>query len=222
MDRREDPQQGRLARGFFDRPVLEVATELLGCRVSHAGVTIRLTEVEAYDGSNDPGSHAFRGLTARTAVMFGQPGGLYVYFTYGMHFCANLVCGPVGVASAVLMRAGEVVEGIDVAGSRRPGVVDRDLARGPARLAMALGLGREQNGIDTVARDSPFVARATMPGPCASPCLPGAVVSSGPRVGVSGAGGEATAYPWRFWLEGEPTVSTYRPGKVRPSKPVVP
>jgi DNA-3-methyladenine glycosylase len=220
MDRREDPQQGRLARGFFDRPVLEVATELLGCRVSHAGVTIRLTEVEAYDGSNDPGSHAFRGLTPRTRVMFGEPGGLYVYFTYGMHYCANLVCGPVGAASAVLMRAGEVVEGVEVAGSRRPGVVGRDLARGPARLAMTLGLGREHNGIDTVARDSPFVVRATLPGPHA--IRPGAVVSSGPRVGVSGAGGEATAYPWRFWLEGEPTVSAYRSAKVRPPKPAIP
>jgi len=218
MDSREGPQQGRLARGFFDRPVLEVATELLGCRVSHAGVTIRLTEVEAYDGSNDPGSHAFRGLTPRTRVMFGEPGGLYVYFTYGMHFCANLVCGPVGAASAVLMRAGEVVEGIQVAGTRRPGVVDRDLARGPARLAMALGLGREQNGIDTVAGDSPFVVRAALSGPCAGHP---AVVSSGPRVGVSGAGGEATAYPWRFWLDGEPTVSVYRPAKprVRPTRP---
>jgi len=218
MDSQQDPQGGRLARGFFDRPVLEVATELLGCRVSHAGVTIRLTEVEAYDGSNDPGSHAFRGLTPRTRVMFGEPGGLYVYFTYGMHFCANLVCGPVGAASAVLMRAGEVVEGIEVAGTRRPGVVDRDLARGPARLAMALGLGREQNGIDTVAGDSPFVVRAALSGPCAG--RP-AVVCSGPRVGVSGAGGEATAYPWRFWLEGETSVSTYRSAKVRSPKPAI-
>src|SRR6185436_12620194 len=163
MDRQQDLQEGRLARGFFDRPVLEVARELLGCHVSHAGVTIRLTEVEAYDGSNDPGSHAFRGLTPRTRVMFGEPGGLYVYFTYGMHFCANLVCGPVGAASAVLMRACEVVDGLDVAGSRRPGVVGRDLARGPARLAMALGLGRDQNGIDTVARESSFVVRAALP-----------------------------------------------------------
>ena len=211
--------QERATRAFFARPVLEVAPELLGCAVSHAGVTIRLTEVEAYDGSNDPGSHAFRGPTPRTRVMFGEPGGLYVYFTYGMHFCANLVCGSAGAASAVLLRAGEVVEGLEVARSRRPGVVDRDLARGPARLAMALALGRDQNGIDTVATDSTFVVRARMGGLLSGPA--GDVVHSGPRVGVSGPGGHAAAYPWRFWLKGEPTVSAYRPGKVRPPKPVV-
>jgi len=227
MAGQQDPTQGRLTRAFFARPVLEVAPELLGCSVSHAGVTIRLTEVEAYDGSNDPGSHAFGGLTARTRVMFGEPGGLYVYFTYGMHFCANLVCGPVGAASALLMRAGEVVEGLEVAGRRRPGVIDRDLARGPARLAMTLALGRAQNGIDTVATDSSFVVRAALPdsfsGPFAAPFggRSGSVVRSGPRVGVSGPGGDAAAYPWRFWLEGERTVSAYRPGKVRRPKPAV-
>ena len=111
----------RLERAFFARPVLQVAPELLGCTVTHAGVTVRLTEVEAYDGSNDPGSHAFRGQTPRTQVMFGEPGGLYVYFTYGMHWCANLVCGSAGSASAVLLRAGEVVDGIEMARARRAG-----------------------------------------------------------------------------------------------------
>jgi len=219
MARQRDPQQGRLTRAFFARPVLEVAPELLGCTVSHAGVTLRLTEVEAYDGSNDPGSHAFRGQTPRTAVMFGEPGGLYVYFTYGMHWCANLVCGATGEASAVLLRAGEVVEGLDVARTRRAGVADRGLARGPARLAMTLALTRDQNGIDTVAPDSALVMRRV---PSRSPGLPGAsrpVVRTGPRVGVSGSGGDVAAYPWRFWLEGEATVSAYRPGKVRPPKP---
>ena len=228
MAGQQDPPQDRLTRAFFARPVLDVAPELLGCHISHAGVTVRLTEVEAYDGSNDPGSHAFRGPTPRTQVMFGQAGGLYVYFSYGIHWCANLVCGPVGAASAVLMRAGEVVEGLDVARLRRADSTDRDLARGPARLTKALALGRDQNGIDTVATDSPFVVRAPMPRPSpgpssrsGSPGSSGVVVRSGPRVGVSGPGGEAAAYPWRFWLEGEATVSGYRPGKVRRPKPAV-
>jgi DNA-3-methyladenine glycosylase len=213
----------RLTRAFFARPVLEVAPELLGCTVAHAGVTIRLTEVEAYDGANDPGSHAFRGQTPRTRVMFGEPGGLYVYFTYGMHWCANLVCGAVGAASAVLLRAGEVVEGVEVARTRRPGVTARDLARGPARLAMTLGLERDQNGIDICAADSACVVRAASGGsqPAWSRSS-GARVRTGPRVGVSGAGGDGAAYPWRFWLEGEATVSAYRPGTVRKPKPAVP
>lgn len=217
MGRQQDARQRRLTRAFFARPVLKVAPDLLGCTVSHAGVTVRLTEVEAYDGVNDPGSHAFRGPSPRTRVMFGEPGGLYVYFTYGMHWCANLVCGPAGVASAVLMRAGEVVEGLDVAGSRRNGVIHRDLARGPARLAMTLALGRDQNGLDTIATNSPFVVRS--PIRCSASGSPGTVVLTGPRVGVSGPGGDGAAYPWRFWLDGENTVSAYRPGKVRPAKP---
>jgi DNA-3-methyladenine glycosylase len=225
---------GRLSRAFFARPVLEVAPELLGCTVSHAGVTIRLTEVEAYDGANDPGSHAYRGQTPRTRVMFGEAGGLYVYFTYGMHWCANLVCGPPGAASAVLMRAGEVVGGLETARARRVGFSDRDLARGPARLAMTLALTRDQNGIDAVAADSPLVLRAAAPVPLlgttsepvsgsASGSAPGSpgddCVRSGPRVGISGPGGDGARYPWRFWLDGEETVSAYRPGKVRPAKP---
>ena len=202
---------GRLTREFFARPALEVAPELLGCTVSHAGVTVRLTEVEAYDGSNDPGSHAFRGLTPRTRVMFGEPGRLYVYFTYGMHWCANLVCGPAGVASGVLMRAGEVVDGLELARSRRAGARDQDLARGPARLAKTLALGRDQNGIDTVPTGNTFEVRALIRDP--STGSSGAVVRTGPRVGISGPGGDSAAYPWRFWLEGEATVSAYRRGQ---------
>jgi DNA-3-methyladenine glycosylase len=150
--------------------------------------------------------------------MFGEPGGLYVYFTYGMHWCANLVCGPSGTASAVLLRAGQVVDGLAVAISRRAGATERDLARGPARLAMALALGRGHNGIDTVAQDDAFVVRAAPGGPSTGNV---GEIRAGPRVGVSGAGGDAAAYPWRFWLEGESTVSAYRPGKVRPPKPAV-
>ena len=223
MAGKQDPAQDRLSRTFFARPVLDVAPELLGCHISHAGVTVRLTEVEAYDGSNDPASHAFRGPTARTQVMFGEPGGLYVYFTYGMHWCANLVCGAAGAASAVLLRAGEVVDGLDLARSRRSCIVDRDLARGPARLTVALALGRDQNGLDITATGSDVVVRPPMPaGPVrrtGSGGASGGVVRSGPRVGVSGPGGDGAAYPWRFWLEGEATVSAYRPGTVRRSKP---
>jgi DNA-3-methyladenine glycosylase len=203
------PAGERLPRAFFDRPVLQVAPDLLGCTVTHAGVTVRLTEVEAYAGEQDPGSHAFRGPTPRTQVMFGHPGGLYVYFTYGMHWCANLVCGPEGHASAVLLRAGAVVGGEDVAADRRAGIVRRDWARGPARLATTLALSGEQDGLDVCTPDSPVVVGPRV----------GAVevhrVRTGPRVGVSGAGGDATAYPWRFWVEGEASVSAYRPGKPR-------
>ena len=207
----------RLTRAFFERPVLQVAPDLVGAHVSHGGVTIRLTEVEAYDGPNDPGSHAFRGLTPRTSIMFGPPGGLYVYFSYGMHWCANLVCGGEGTPSAVLLRAGEVVGGLDLARHRRGAVADRDLARGPARLTQALGLSGEQNGLDVTASDSP-VSVVPRPGG-AGAAGPAAVVRSGPRVGVSGAGGDGDVYPWRFWADAEPTVSTYRLAKPRRPRP---
>jgi DNA-3-methyladenine glycosylase len=147
----------------------------------------------------------------------GCIGARNVYFTYGMHWCANLVCGSVGVANGVLMRAGEVVDGLELAGSRRAGVPDRDLARGPARLAKTPALGRDQNGIDTLSTGIAFVARAPIRDPSTSSS--GAVVRAGPRVGVSGPGGDAAAYPWRFWLEGEATVSAHRPGMVRRPKP---
>lgn len=185
-------------------PVLEVAPRLLGARLTHAGVTVRLTEVEAYDGADDPGSHAHRGPTARNQVMFGPPGHLYVYFTYGMHHCCNVSCGPVGRASAVLLRAGEVVDGLDLARERRPRSTVRDLARGPARLCRALAIDRAQNGLD--------LADHLELGP------PVAEVSSGPRVGLR----HAADRPWRFWITEDPTVSRYVPaaplGRRRPDR----
>jgi DNA-3-methyladenine glycosylase len=207
--RQQDPSSRRLTRPFFAGDVLDVAPALLGATITHAGVTVRLTEVEAYAGTSDPGSHAFRGPTPRTEVMFGRAGHLYVYFTYGMHWCANVVCGPDGAASAVLLRAGEVVGGDDLAAARRAGVARRDWARGPARLATTLALRGEQSGLDACMPRGPV----TFASPVRSPAA--ALVRTGPRVGVSGAGGDAAAYPWRFWLDGEPTVSPYRPAKPR-------
>jgi DNA-3-methyladenine glycosylase len=122
---------------LLDGPVEQVAPTLLGGLLRHGDVVVRLTEVEAYGGASDPASHAFRGRTARTEVMFGPPGRLYVYFSYGMHWAANIVCGPDGTASGMLLRAGEVVEGLEVARSRRGRAADRDLARGPGRLTQA-------------------------------------------------------------------------------------
>lgn len=176
-------------------------------------VAIRLTEVEAYAGSEDPGSHAYRGPTPRTRIMFGDAGFAYVYFSYGMHHCLNVVCGPVGTASAVLLRGGEVVDGLEAARSRRDvgrGTphLERDLARGPARLASALGVDLHHKGVDLC--DPTSLVRLET-----SAALRGAVVETGPRVGVSGPGGDGTTYPWRFWLAGDPTVSTYRAAKTR-------
>ncbi len=179
-------------------PVLDVAPRLLGATLRHGDVALRLTEVEAYDGPNDPGSHAYRGRTPRNAVMYGEPGHLYVYFTYGMHHCCNVVCGPSDTPSAVLLRAGEVVDGLDVARSRRPRSTDRDLARGPARLCQALAIGLAENGVDLTS------------GPLTLDLGdPVSDVSSGPRVGLRGAPDR----PWRFWVTGDPSVSAYRPAK---------
>ena len=189
-----------MRRTDLGRPVLEVAPALLGAHLSAGGVTVRLTEVEAYAGEGDPGSHAFRGRTPRTEVMFGPAGHAYVYFTYGMHWCMNVVTGPDGQASAVLLRAGEVVAGLDAARERRPGVRERDLCRGPARLCRALGVDGACNGADLLDAASPV---RLLPGPPAPPQR----MRTGPRVGVAGDGASA---PWRFWLDGEPTVSPYR------------
>jgi DNA-3-methyladenine glycosylase len=202
----------RLPRAFFARPSVEVAPSLLGRHLSFGGVTLRLTELEAYAGGLDPGSHAFRGPTPRTEPMFGPPGFTYVYFTYGHHWCVNLVVGEVGSASAVLVRGGEVVEGHDLVRARRGGVRERDWARGPGRLGQALAMGREHTGRDFCrpAIGDPIDLVVSEGEPVAA-----ADVAVGPRVGVSGPGGDGTAYPWRFWVAGDPHVSPYRPGVVR-------
>jgi DNA-3-methyladenine glycosylase len=263
---------GLLRRGFFAGSSLEVAPRLLGCVLEHETgeglVAVMLTEVEAYEGAVDPASHAYRGRTARNAVMFGEPGHAYVYFTYGMHFCVNLVCRPEGTASAVLLRAGRVIQGIPLAAARRgagrdgaghgagapgpgagasgPGAgaprwssgprvsgsggpsrpagvgaaggvspaVERELARGPARLCQALGIDRGQDGADACDPASPLrirPARETSSGQSAPD------VTRGPRVGISAAADR----PWRFWLTGDPTVSAYRPHTPRARPKVI-
>lgn len=188
----------------FDRALLagsavRVAPLLLGATIRHGAVAVRLTEVEAYLGADDPGSHAFRGQTKRNSVMFGEPGHLYTYFTYGMHTCANVVCGVPGAASGVLLRAGEVIDGIPEARSRRlTSKTHHDLARGPARLAVALGITLAHGGTDLAAGPVTLEVGDTV-----------ADYLSGPRTGVSGAGG-GTDFPWRFWIPGERSVSPYK------------
>ena len=193
--------------------VLDAARLLLGCHLladtSDGEVAVRLVEVEAYRGADDPAAHSYRGRTARNAVMFGPPGCLYVYFVYGLHFCANISCLPDGDAGAVLLRAGEVVSDLGVARRRRPTARSAaELARGPARLASLLGLRREHNGVDVTDPASPV---RLLPG---EP-MPATQVLAGPRVGVAAAQDR----PWRFWVDGSQAVSAYRRGTRRRPRP---
>jgi len=193
--------------GFYLRPLLEVTRDLLGRLLVHRAPegtsAVRLVEVEAYDGAGlDPASHAHRGPTPRNAVMFGPPGHLYLYFTYGMHWCANVVCGPERVAQAVLLRAGEPVCGTELMAARRPASRPRDLARGPARLCQALGLAGWANG--AFLTSGPVLLTAGWP-------VPDDQVTWTGRVGVA----SATDRPWRALATGHPNVSPGRPGPAR-------
>jgi len=194
----------RPTRAKLARPAVDVAPELLGgLLVSDIGgepVTVRITEVEAYEGRQDPASHAYRGPTKRTAVMFGPAGYLYCYFVYGMHWCANVTCGAGDIAAAVLLRAGEIVDGRLIAEHRSsPGTPAVKLASGPARLARCLGLDGTYTGVDLLADTSP-VRLVSLARP--------AGFERGPRVGIT----VAVDHPWRFWLPGEPSVSSFRAG----------
>ncbi|MEU4558306.1 DNA-3-methyladenine glycosylase [Actinoplanes sp. NPDC023936] len=186
---------------------VDVAAQLLlGWRLTANGVTVRLTEVEAYSGlGEDPASHAHRGVTNRNRVMFGPAGRLYVYQIYGMHFCANVVCGETGKAAAVLLRAGAVIDGLEIARERRPAArKDIDLAAGPAKLMQVLALNRDANGSSLLDGTGP--AALSPPADPASPDGPAYEIEAGPRVGVT----SAHDVPWRFWISGDPTVSSYR------------
>lgn len=186
-----------------------ILNSLLHVRSPEGTVTVRLTEVEAYHGPVDPGSHAFRGRTERNKVMFGEPGGLYTYFTYGMHTCANIVCAPAGVGSGILLRAGEVVDGVGLARSRRvTSRSDADLAKGPGRLAVATGITLDDGGVDVVTGSRVQLELAE----------PVAEFLQGPRTGVSGPGG-TEEFPWRFWIPGDRTVSPYKRASVRKRVP---
>jgi DNA-3-methyladenine glycosylase len=189
-------------RVFYARPVLRVARALLGRDLIHdtplGRVSGRIVEVEAYRGADDPASHAFRGRTARNAVMFGPPGHAYVYFTYGMHHCLNIVTGREGAASAVLIRALEPMAGQDLMAARRGVTEWRRLMRGPGCVAQALGLTRRHNGLD-LATGPLWMS----PGP---PRRQGRRVASGPRIGIR----RGTDLPWRFFLVGHPCVSGNR------------
>lgn len=190
------------------RDSLSVAPDLLGARLRVGPVTLRITEVEAYHGAADPAAHAYRGWRPHTRHLFEAPGTLYCYRSYGIHICANIVCGPSGSGSAVLLRAGEVVDGLDVARARRPGVADARLARGPGCLGQALALTLDDSGRRLGEPDLELLPRR------------GAIrqIRTGPRVGVS----VAARRPWRFWLAGEPSVSPYRASpRLRPPESVV-
>jgi len=190
----------RVPRGFFARDSRVVAPELLNKVLVRGERSGRIVEVEAYAGTEDPASHGFRGPTARNEVMFGPAGHLYVYFTYGMHFCANTVCGGVGESSAVLLRALAPLTGLDEMRAAR-GVAakrERDLCSGPAKLCQAFGIDRDQDGVDLVTDGDIGVYDDGTP----PPVIPGV----SPRIGIAVAVDE----PWRWFVSGDPNLS--RPG----------
>jgi DNA-3-methyladenine glycosylase len=200
------PCVNQMTRADLEHDPLLVARRLLGCELESSSpqgdVRVRLVEVEAYRGGDDPASHCYRGRTERNAVMFGPAGHLYVYFVYGMHFCMNVVCLTDGMPGAVLLRAGEVVQGHDLARKRRPAARgDAHLASGPARLAGVLSVTREENGVDLTSSHATIRLYRGEP-------VDESVVRTGPRVGVA----TAVDVPWRSWVDGSPAVSNYRRG----------
>lgn len=194
----------RLTKAFYERDALTVARDLIGCvfvhRVERATLAVRLVETEAYRGEQDPGSHGYRGMTPRTRTMFGPPGRLYVYFTYGMHWCVNIVCGRTGTCEAVLMRAGQPLQGLDVMRENRNGVADRLLASGPARLAQAMGISKMHDGASLLRGGSFYCATDDE-----TEELRKGEVSQTERIGL--ATGRGHDIPWRFVVPGHPHAS---------------
>jgi DNA-3-methyladenine glycosylase len=193
----------RLPRSFFARPSPEVGPDLLGrILVRKVGdgrlLTVRIVEAEAYQ-EDDPASHSFRGRTNRTEVMFGPPGHAYVYFTYGMHNCMNVVTGSTGEGSAVLLRAAEPLEGLEEMARRRGTNDPRALCSGPGRLCQALGIDRAENGLDLVRGRLLWLLEG-------APVAP-STINVGPRVGIR----SGTERPWRFSVQGDRFVSRARP-----------
>ena len=195
----------RLGRPFYARDAVAVAKDLIGCIFVHDGpsgrIAVRLIETEAYRGVLDPGSHGHRGKTPRTEVMYGPPGRLYVYFTYGMHWCANIVCAQEGTCEAVLLRAGEPLEGVESMRANRPKIANnRLLAAGPARLTQAMGIGPEHNGA-TLLRGGSFW--------CAEDAVTDGYhtreIAQTVRIGL--AQGRGDDLPWRFVVPGSPFAS---------------
>ena len=201
-----------MQRSDLEGDPLAVAPWLLNKVLVRGERSGRIVEVEAYHGANDAASHAYRGLTPRTAVMFGPPGFLYVYFTYGMHWCANVVCGPEGEAAAVLIRALAPMGGLAAMRAARPAArLERDLCNGPAKLCQALGITGADNGADllTPAR-SRRGPRGSSRGPGEAPVRlvddgtpPPRRPGRGTRIGIK----EATDKRWRFWVPGDPSLS---------------
>ena len=187
----------RLPRRFYGRDPRDVAPELLNKLLVRGPLAARIVEVEAYCGAEDPGSHTYRGMTARNATMFGRPGLLYVYFTYGMHWCANAVCGREGVGVAVLLRAAAPIAGVEAMRALRPAARrDRDLCSGPAKLCQAFGITGAHDGADLVTGDREVVIADDGVPPPSDP-------ANGVRIGLT-AGAE---HPWRWWVRDDANAS---------------
>jgi len=198
----------RLTKAFYERDAVTVARDLIGCifvrPLPEVTLAVRLVETEAYRGEQDPGSHGYRGMTPRTRPMFGPPGRLYVYFTYGMHWCVNVVCGPEGTCEAVLLRAGEPIEGLSLMRENRNGIADgRLVASGPARLAQALGIAKPHNGASLLRGGSFFCATDER-----TDELRAGPIAQTERIGL--AIGRGDEIPWRFVVPGHPYASRRR------------